>query len=72
LLLLGAQMPAPRAERLIVVKFATTDLADGVTQWPATRDLIAERLGPLALVVADENLAALTTALADIGVSVAT
>lgn len=72
LLLLGAQMPAPRAERLIVVKFATPDLADGVTQWPATRDLIAERLGPLALVVAEENLAALTAALADIGVSVAT
>jgi hypothetical protein len=53
-----------------VVKFATPDLADGVMQWPATRDLIAERLGPLALVVAEDNLAPLTAALADIGVNV--
>jgi hypothetical protein len=70
LLLLGAQAPAPRADKLLVVKLATPELADGVAQWPPTGALIAERLGPVALVVAEENLAALTAALADIGVTV--
>jgi hypothetical protein len=70
LLLLGSQLPPPHAQRLLVIKLPTTELADGVVQWPGTRTLIAERLGPLAVVVAEENFEALTAALAEVGVKV--
>lgn len=69
LLLLGAQMPAPVAVRLLVLKLPTTELADGLMQWPATRALVAERLGPLAVAVDEANFAALTAALAEVGVN---
>lgn len=72
LLLFGAQVPAPRAERLLVVKVPTAELADGVVQWPATRALVAERLGPVALAVNEGDFAALCAALAEIGVTVGT
>jgi hypothetical protein len=39
-----------------------------VMQWPQTRDLVAERLGPTAVVVDEEHLEALRRALAEIGV----
>ncbi|MBN9121284.1 MAG: hypothetical protein J0I06_19390, partial [Planctomycetes bacterium] len=68
LLLLGAQFPSPQVARLLVVRLPTTEIADGVVQWPATRALVAERLGPLAVVVAEEDVAALRSALAEIGV----
>ncbi len=68
LLLLGGQLPPPTAARLLVVKFPTPDVADGVVQWPGTRALIAERLGPLAVVVEEDNFAALKAALAEVGV----
>jgi hypothetical protein len=71
LLLLGGQLPAPIVARLLVVKLPTVEIADGVMQWPATRALIAERLGPLAVVVDEENVAAFRAALAEVGVSVA-
>jgi hypothetical protein len=70
LLLLGSQMPAPEVMRLLVVKLPTVEIADGVMQWPATRALVAERLGPLAVVVAEENLEAFRAALAEVGVNV--
>jgi hypothetical protein len=69
LLLLGAQMPPPQAARLLVLKLATVELADGLMQWPGTRPLIAERLGPLAVAVDEANFAALMAALAEVGVS---
>ncbi len=68
LLLLGPQSPPPVAARLLVVRFATPELADGAMQWPETRLLIAERLGPTAVVIADENLEALKKILAEVGV----
>jgi hypothetical protein len=70
LLLLGSQMPSPIAARLLVVKLPTVEIADGVMQWPATRTLVAERLGPLAVAVEEENLEALKAALAEVGVQV--
>lgn len=69
LLLLGGQLPPPSAARLLVVKFPTPEVTDGVTQWPGTRALVAERLGPLAVVVEEDNFAALKAALADAGVT---
>lgn len=70
LLLLGAQLPPPRAVRLLVVKLPTVEIADGVVQWPGTRALVAERLGPLAVVVEEDRFAAFRAALAEVGVRV--
>jgi hypothetical protein len=70
LLLLGPQTPPPTAARLIVVRFANAEQTDGAMQWPDTRALIAERLGPTAVVVDLENIEALRKVLADIGVNV--
>jgi hypothetical protein len=70
LLLLGPQLSAPRAGRLLVVKLPTTEVADGVTQWPRTRALVSERLGPLAVVVEEENFEAFKAALAEAEVRV--
>ncbi|MFM8274571.1 MAG: hypothetical protein ACKODX_19890, partial [Gemmata sp.] len=70
LLLLGAQMPAPQMSRLLVVQFPTPDLTEGVVQWPGTRALVGERLGPLAVSVAEENFDAFRAALRELGVQV--
>ncbi len=70
LLLLGAQMPPPRAVRLLVVKLPTVDIADGVVQWPGTRMFVADRLGPLAISVDEEQFAAFRDALKELGVNV--
>ncbi|MDY3555102.1 helicase-associated domain-containing protein [Gemmata sp. JC717] len=70
LLLLGSQLSQPRAERLLVVKLPTVEIADGLVQWPGTRALVAERLGPLAVSVAEDQLAAFREALKEIGVRV--
>jgi hypothetical protein len=39
-------------------------------QWPATRELIDERLGPMTLSVADAKVEALRLRLAELGVRV--
>jgi hypothetical protein len=70
LLLAGAQVAEPRLSRRLVLQVALPEVADGLVQWPATRALIAERLGPMALSVAEEDLPALLRALEAIGVSV--
>ena len=44
------------------------ELTDGVTQWPATAALVAERLGPTAVVVEADHLEAFRGVLAEIGV----
>jgi hypothetical protein len=69
LFLTGARLPPPAAARQTVVRFPTAETADGVMQWPQTRDLVAERLGPTAVVVEDDHLDALRRALAEIGVT---
>jgi hypothetical protein len=43
-------------ERCLVVSTATPELADGLLQWAGTRDLIRERLGPTALLIAEEDV----------------
>jgi hypothetical protein len=71
LLLLGAQLPPATATRLLIVRFPTSEMADGAMQWSETRPLITERLGPTAVVVAEENLEALGKVLAQVGMNVA-
>jgi hypothetical protein len=68
LLLTAAQAPAPRLRRHLVLHVASPELADGLVQWPQTRALIADRLGPTALVVAEEHLEGLRRRLAEAGV----
>jgi len=69
LFLLGAQVPPPTVARRLVVRFPTADLADGVVQWPDTRRLVADRLGPTAVVVEEADLDAFRRALAEVGVT---
>lgn len=68
LFLFGPQAPPPTLARLWVVRFATAELLDGVLQWPRTRDLIAERLGPTAAAVDPDALSALRQALGELGI----
>jgi hypothetical protein len=67
LLLGGVQAPPPALKSHLILHVATTELADGLLQWPETRALIEERLGPTALVVAEENTAALREQLRTLG-----
>ncbi|MCE9565434.1 MAG: helicase-associated domain-containing protein [Planctomycetes bacterium] len=69
LLMLGPQVAPPTAAQLLVVRFPSSELADGVMQWPETRLLVAERLGPMSVVVHEENLVAFRKVLLDIGVN---
>jgi hypothetical protein len=71
LLMSAEQMQAPQLRRHLVLHVADEDLADGLVQWPQTRELIAERLGPTALVVAEENTATLREQLRSIGITLA-
>ncbi len=71
LLLAGAQVPPPRLERHLVLQLASEDAADGLMQWPETRALIAERLGPTALAVAEADVPALRERLREAGIELA-
>jgi Helicase conserved C-terminal domain len=70
LLLSGSQTPPPALRPQLVLHVATAELADGLLQWPGTRALIRERLGPTALVVAEEDVALLQERLETIGVKI--
>jgi hypothetical protein len=68
LLLAGPEAPPPELRRQLVLYVNSAELADGLQQWPGTRGLILNRAGPLALVVAEENVPELTARLQEIGV----
>jgi hypothetical protein len=70
LLLTGCEFPPLELRRLCVLSVPTRELADGLVQWPASRSLILERLGPTALVVAEENAAVLRERMQALGVKV--
>jgi hypothetical protein len=69
LLMTAGQGEAPQLRRHLVLHVADEELADGLMQWPQTRELIAERLGPTALVVAEENVERLRERLHDAGIT---
>jgi hypothetical protein len=70
-LLAGAhELPPVRVGRLLVVRVASPEIADGLMQWPETRRHIEDRLGPRALLVPEENLAALLEQLRALGLAV--
>ncbi len=68
LLFSGADVPRPELRRQVVLHVASAEIADGLEQWPATRPLIQARLGPAALAVAEDDVAALTAQLAALGI----
>ena len=70
LFLMGPVLPAPTLGTRLVVEFATQDVTDGVMQWPDTRSLVAQRLGPLAVTIDEANLEAFRAALAEVGVAI--
>jgi hypothetical protein len=45
------------------------EMADGLMQWPETRELIAARLGPTALAVTEENAEELRRRLKAVGLA---
>ena len=70
-LLLTGPLAAPlQGRRQLVLHVASPDVADGLLQWPATRELIRERLGPAALAVAEEDLEPLRERLRELGMRV--
>jgi hypothetical protein len=56
LLLTGPQTPPVPVSRQLVLQVHSEEQADGLLQWPETRPLIDDRLGPTALVVSEERL----------------
>ncbi|QEH37175.1 hypothetical protein OJF2_57620 [Aquisphaera giovannonii] len=56
-----------RARRLLVLTTPTPEVADGLVQHPASRDLVGERIGPTSLVVAEEDLGRLRSAAESVG-----
>jgi hypothetical protein len=70
LLLAGHLFPSPRVRRLTVLQVAGEELALGLLQWPVTRGLIEEQIGPVSLVIAEENLPRLQERLAELGVEI--
>jgi hypothetical protein len=69
LLLLAGQIEAPRLQSHLVLHVADEELADGLMQWPHTSELIEQRLGPTALVVAEENVERLKQRLQAAGIT---
>jgi hypothetical protein len=70
LLLVGSQLPAAGLRRQLVLHLPTVEVADGLLQWPGTRGLIHERLGPTTLVVTEEDAPRLRERLRELGVGV--
>lgn len=67
-LLLTAPDSGPlELRRQLVLHLGSAELADGLQQWPGTRSLILARLGPTAVVVAEEHVDALTARLTELG-----
>jgi hypothetical protein len=71
LLMTAGQGMPPRLQRHLVLHVATPELADGLMQWPETRALVEERLGPTALVVSEENAKRLRERLDAAGITLA-
>jgi hypothetical protein len=68
LLLNASQAPAPALRTQLVLHVATPELAEGLLQWPGTRALIRERLGPTALTIAEEDVPLLRERLGALGI----
>ncbi len=71
LLMANGEAPPARFQRHLVLHVANEETADGLMQWPPTRELIAARLGPTALAVEEERADELRRRLGAVGVALA-
>jgi hypothetical protein len=69
LLMNGCNCPAPSLKSRLILQVSSAEMADGLVQWPQTRDLIEERLGPTVLAVAANNVETLRQRLDWLGTS---
>lgn len=67
---LAAAMPASHVAKLTVLRLPNPDAVDGLFQWPTTRPLVADRLGPKAVAVEEDRLPTLLEVLRQLGVKV--
>jgi hypothetical protein len=67
LLVTADRMPAPQLRKQLIVHLATSELADGLIQWPGTRALVQERLGPTTLAIREQDVELLRNRLAEVG-----
>jgi hypothetical protein len=67
LMLTGGHAAPAELRRCLVLYLPSADLAEGVMQWPETRSLVEERLGPMAIIVAEENVGPLREKLGLVG-----
>jgi hypothetical protein len=68
LLVTGPDTAPVQLQRQLVLQVGNEHLADGLQQWPGTRDLIVARLGPVALAVDEKDVRALVERLKEAGV----
>jgi len=68
LLMAAGEVKAPYLQRHLVLHVADEETADGLMQWPQTRECIEARLGPTTLVVAEENVPLLRERLRNAGI----
>jgi len=68
LLMSGPDASPLELRRQLVLHVANEHLADGLSQWPGTRDLIIARLGPTALVIEESSVPTLAQRLHELGV----
>jgi hypothetical protein len=66
----ASTLPPSLASKRLIVQLPNAAAADGLMQWPPTRKLIDDRLGPTALAVDESNLGPLVDTLAEIGLRV--
>ncbi|MFO0938529.1 MAG: helicase-associated domain-containing protein [Gemmataceae bacterium] len=66
----GPDSTSPSVARELVVRFDSSEIVDGLLQWPITAQLVKERLGPQTVAVAPEKLEELTMELGKIGISI--
>jgi hypothetical protein len=69
LLLTGPLTPPFEMRRRLVLHVSTPEVVDGLLQWPGTRALIQERLGPMTVAVAEEDVDRLQEQLRELGLS---
>jgi hypothetical protein len=67
LFLTAAEVAPAQLRRQLVLHVPSSEIADGLQQWPSTGRLIHDRLGPTALVVLEENAGALGECLRGLG-----
>ena len=68
----AAALPASLVTKRTVLQLPNPATADGLYQWPTTRALVEDRLGPTAITVDDANLMRLIDLLGELGVRVET